>query len=369
MLLITALLAGGITGLIGKGLVAPMEAGHKLTENAMLRWETAALESARQAVLVAQTDEAFRGEQSETAVLNVLARATTSLAPDRPGSILLAQPNSTGVCFEIPFYDGGLGDPIELDHTPRCGALSTRSTSVTNASSELDACGHLGRHEVDVAGVCILITSNTTTVGVLCITSAPGERPDEATIKSLELLARLCADNIARIRKDVPHGGEDQVDSLTGLPLHTAVSRRMVTYSQSGDKYALALCDLDNFESFVEEHGRGIGDLVLQQFALTLRKVQRPGDVSGRYSGDRFLCVLGDCDALQAQAVMERIREAFLLDLVGSELPTITASFGVAASTPEVAPADLVEIADVALVMAKNGGGNRVQTSDFSEAN
>ena len=89
----------------------------------------------------------------------------------------------------------------------------------------------------------------------------------------------------------------------------------------------------------------------------------RPYDTVGRYGGEEFLIVVPSSDAMGALGLSERIRRAIEAKpiVADSHSIVITASFGVAASTPArpLDPHEMLHLADDALYRAKDQGRNR----------
>ena len=150
-------------------------------------------------------------------------------------------------------------------------------------------------------------------------------------------------------------------DALTGLP-----NRRLLDFflekhfaaARRGDKLAVVLCDLDGFKQYNDRHGHRAGDEALRAMAGALDRNSRGNDVSGRFGGDEFLCILPGQDATGASTFAERIREAVELAMAPGAM---TLSLGVAQYEPEIEEqGELVERADHALYAAKSQGGNRV---------
>jgi PleD family two-component response regulator len=104
-------------------------------------------------------------------------------------------------------------------------------------------------------------------------------------------------------------------------------------------------------------------------FAIVLARLMtsciRPYDCVGRYGGEEFLIVVPSSDAMGAIGLAERIRkdiEAKPVLAEGASI-SITASFGVASSTPNrlIGPQELLRFADDALYRAKANGRNRCE--------
>lgn len=157
-------------------------------------------------------------------------------------------------------------------------------------------------------------------------------------------------------------------DELTGLYNRRYFERHLAlmlgkAQEQSRDM-AVMLIDMDFFKAVNDTHGHDIGDAVLKEFALRLRRNIRGVDLACRFGGEEFVVLMPDTDYRQAQGVAERVRQAVAERPfeAGAQRPlTVTVSVGVAlndssADTPEM----LLKRADIALYRAKREGRNRV---------
>jgi diguanylate cyclase (GGDEF)-like protein len=123
------------------------------------------------------------------------------------------------------------------------------------------------------------------------------------------------------------------------------------------------LFDLDHFGDFNKRHGHKIGDAVLRTFGAMLTARFRASDIVARYGGEEFLIVLDGASLDEARRAAEDVRASFAaatIDAPSGQL-TATVSAGCSAIGPSVASVStLLEVADVALQMAKRGGRNQV---------
>lgn len=123
------------------------------------------------------------------------------------------------------------------------------------------------------------------------------------------------------------------------------------------------LFDLDHFGDFNKRHGHKVGDAVLRTFGALLAGRFRASDIVARYGGEEFLVILDGASLDEARRVAEEVRAAFAAATVSapSGLLTATVSAGCSAIGPSVGSVGiLLEVADVALQMAKRGGRNQV---------
>jgi diguanylate cyclase (GGDEF)-like protein/PAS domain S-box-containing protein len=157
-----------------------------------------------------------------------------------------------------------------------------------------------------------------------------------------------------------------RTDALTGLPnrraFEEAFDQAMARHRRTGRPIALAFMDIDRFKLINDTHGHGIGDEVLQTFALRLTSCVRMTDTVARLAGDEFVIILeGLNHAHEADIVARKILAAidhpFELS-AGLTLPVQT-SIGIAYQARGQHGAQaLLEAADRALYAAKAAGRN-----------
>ncbi len=157
-------------------------------------------------------------------------------------------------------------------------------------------------------------------------------------------------------------------DEMTGLYNRRYFDRHLAIMmekarEQSRDM-AVMMIDMDFFKSVNDNFGHDVGDAVLKEFALRLRRNIRGVDLACRYGGEEFVVLMPDTDFRQAQSVAERVRSAVAERgfevLSGRSLP-ITVSVGLSMNEGEPdTPELMIKRADVALYRAKREGRNRV---------
>jgi diguanylate cyclase (GGDEF)-like protein/PAS domain S-box-containing protein len=159
-------------------------------------------------------------------------------------------------------------------------------------------------------------------------------------------------------------------DALTGLPnrrlfvdhLESALARS----ERNGTFTAVLFIDLDRFKEINDLAGHGAGDAVLLTVAEYLTGLVRSGDVVARLGGDEFVVCCEDVEAVgEALQVADRIQRVLLAPFrVDGRTFDVTASIGVAVSTPGCHPDALIRKADAAMYVAKEGGRQRVELFD-----
>jgi diguanylate cyclase (GGDEF)-like protein len=168
-------------------------------------------------------------------------------------------------------------------------------------------------------------------------------------------------------------------DSLTGLPGRRALEERLRSL---GERYAIAMIDVDHFKQFNDTHGHDVGDQVLKLVGARLSQVGG-GGTAYRYGGEEFSVVFPERDLAEVLPKLEALRgaiERYLMAIrsedrpkkaeegskrrgVGAteELLSVTVSIGAAGPSGSApTPHHVIKAADEALYRAKKAGRNRV---------
>ena len=173
-------------------------------------------------------------------------------------------------------------------------------------------------------------------------------------------------------------------DELTGLPHRRALNELFLTL---GNRYAVAMLDVDHFKKFNDTHGHDVGDQVLQMVAARIGRVGGGGKAY-RYGGEEFTVVFPGAKKEDAMYPLDELRKAIQnyemviraderFDATADKASkkkrakgsfrtadkkvSVTVSIGVSdhQSVPGK-PEDVLKAADEALYKAKKAGRNQV---------
>jgi diguanylate cyclase (GGDEF)-like protein len=154
-------------------------------------------------------------------------------------------------------------------------------------------------------------------------------------------------------------------DPLTGAFNRRAVIERteaeLVLSQRTGKAFSVLLLDLDHFKAINDQYGHAVGDTALKVIVSTVKAELRQTDVVGRWGGEEFLIIAVQTPEQGALDLGERLRLRVAETPIPAGFGTIrlSASFGVAESSPSDTAESLIDRADQGLYQAKANGRNR----------
>jgi diguanylate cyclase len=162
---------------------------------------------------------------------------------------------------------------------------------------------------------------------------------------------------------NVENGRDPLTRTLNRRFLPSVLGREVGLAKRANQPLSVLMIDIDHFKTINDVHGHQAGDSVLSHVAEILLNTVRPSDFVFRYGGEEFLIVLVEATEEQAFVIGERIRarvEEKAATAIDRPAIPVTISVGVAAFEGHPDYQYLINAADNALYVAKNGGRNRV---------
>ncbi|WP_294030506.1 diguanylate cyclase, partial [Thiolapillus sp.] len=155
------------------------------------------------------------------------------------------------------------------------------------------------------------------------------------------------------------------IDSLTGIynrqKFESLLKDELDKFGRYHHPLSVIMFDVDDFKSINDQQGHLVGDQILREISAVIKRGLRNSDVFARWGGEEFIILLPGTDRSGAYRLAEKLR-ALLESSRFSHDRRVTASFGVTELLEGDEPENLVRRADLAMLIAKEQGKNRVHS-------
>jgi diguanylate cyclase (GGDEF)-like protein len=111
---------------------------------------------------------------------------------------------------------------------------------------------------------------------------------------------------VSGLRQDATR--DELTGAMTRRAFLEAARREMAWSARTRESLTVVVIDLNDFKGINDRHGHAAGDAVLAALPRAWAPSLRPRDVLGRLGGDEFALLMPSTDAVQAAAVVDRLR-------------------------------------------------------------
>lgn len=314
----------------------------------------------------AQLQQALAAADTEQEAMLVAERALRKMVPEVTTELYLADSSEAHLRLQVSSRrEGTACCPVRAPF--ECFAMRRGQTLAFADPDGIDACPRLYEREGRTPSVCVPVMVMGRSVGVVHATRLE-DKPSERLVDTLESLSNHLGSRMAMIRALATSRLQADTDVLTGLVNRRGLFAQSATMLQDGKRASVAMADLDHFKRLNDVAGHAAGDRALRTFAEVVRRTLRPTDLVARHGGEEFAFVFPETSAIEASAILERVRSNLALALRRSDEAMFTVSFGVASFPQHGASLDeLLHEADAALYRAKEAGRDRIILADAFE--
>lgn len=159
------------------------------------------------------------------------------------------------------------------------------------------------------------------------------------------------------------------ITTSTSIDLYNAIKKIHHKFSRYGQNYGIIICDIDDFENYINSYGQVQGNNIIKFVADSINNSLRYSDDVFRRGGREILIIASHQNLKETGFVAERLRreiESLNLEHKGTDGGIITMSFGVSSFDKEHITnwKSVILSADRALNKARSSGRNHVCHSD-----
>lgn len=288
------------------------------------------------------------------------------LFPNIPGALYVFSQSHT-VLTEVAQWGAPKGDSPEFNPQNCWGLRRGQAHEIANVSSDV-VCDHIKRDAI-LGYRCLPLVAQSETVGLLYLERTNETVPWAIEPHDLRVLAETLALALVNLKLRESLREQSIRDPLTGLFnrrfLQEALELLQARVERSDLTIGAIMIDIDHFKDFNDEYGHDAGDAALKYLSDLMPRHVRASDLVCRFGGEEFLIVMPGATMERATKCAEDLRKgAEEMQIVhnGIALKKFTISLGVALIPDHAADVKtLLEAADQALYVAKNGGRNRIE--------
>ncbi|WP_246165046.1 sensor domain-containing protein [Pigmentiphaga aceris] len=297
-------------------------------------------------------------------VMNLLCREVERIAPEVIASVLKVDEAGKLATLAAPSLPDELAHRIDqagINAAAWCGEASS-TESVVDLLADERWIAHRDLIDMLSLKACWstpIRSKEGRVVGIFAFYFRELALPDEFHRRLVAVCQHLCA---LALEREVAQSQIRQLvfyDPLTALPnrslLHVQAEQAIASALRHQESLAVLFIDLDRFKQINDTLGHPAGDTLLCTVAQRIREQIRNADVVGRLSGDEFVVVLPECDAVQATDVAERIQAALANPFLLADVTvTPSASIGISLLPNDGQDMEtLLRRADMAMYQAK----------------
>ena len=260
---------------------------------------------------------------------------------------IMPRDNLSAVFILNTFSIGLAGAAISWYSPLRYLQMATISLALIPMIIVLLTLGHQETFWVAIAACCMYVSCMVTSVML-----------QKTFNGNLELaydldLAKKHAENLA------------STDALTGLNNRRAFfdkAEPLFAYCKRNNQpISAVMLDIDHFKKINDNYGHAAGDIALRNLAHLIKTHLRDSDIPCRFGGEEFVVLLPNTSMAEGVEMANLLKKRMMectIALADNSAQSLTASFGVSDHGETVE--DLLNNADKAMYVAKNGGRNHV---------
>jgi len=336
----------------------------------------------REMVLLNKLSETLQGCKKTDEAYQTIGKIALELFHQQPGVLITLNPENQAMGVGCRW--GNLIYSQDESTLLTCPVMKDQKTIVSLNPEEASSCSCVTRSAFKVPFLCTAIHDQGQPFALLHlefqdanpfnpleVVSVNSTLQHQLTPREWEDLAMMTSSQLSLSLMNIRLNERLQLeairDALTGLfnrrYMDESLEREFSRALRHNHPVGVIMVDIDNFKSYNDQYGHGVGDSILKQIGAYLASHFRGEDTACRYGGDEIVIILPEA------ALEETTRRAMEINndthhLIFEENcfeQNLTTSIGVAVFPQHgKTPAEVLEAADAALYRAKQTGRNRV---------
>lgn len=130
--------------------------------------------------------------------------------------------------------------------------------------------------------------------------------PDDLKFRSIRAIFNELSEEIVDAKINAMF--ESRTGLLSAAFGEEALAREIEQSKRTGEKFTVALIDIDFLKYINDNFGHVVGTKVIIEVAQSLKEMVRKYDILCRYGGDEFLAIFPNTTLTKAQKVIKRIK-------------------------------------------------------------
>ncbi len=182
------------------------------------------------------------------------------------------------------------------------------------------------------------LIANEQLIGAVSLYSCELDSYEDEHMRLLETLARIASDAIFTSVRHAETENRAMTDPMTALPnarsLQMQFDNEIARARRNGTSFQILMLDLDGFKAVNDTHGHKVGDRVLKDIAVVMRKELRDYDFLARYAGDEFVAIIPETDHEAVRELCQRMEASvknYKLKINDGGIANVGVSLGAAA--------------------------------------
>ena len=158
------------------------------------------------------------------------------------------------------------------------------------------------------------LIANEKLLGAVSVYSTEFNIYEEEHMRLLETVSRIASDAILTSLRHEETESKALTDPMTNLPnarsLQMQFETEIARARRNGSNFQILMLDLDGFKKVNDTFGHEVGDRLLKEISMVMKRELREYDFLARYAGDEFVAIIPETDRKSIIELCQRLEKA-----------------------------------------------------------